>query len=122
MLTKAEYIKAARKNYEKAVAIMVDKSGDYAQEDDPFANFRAIEAFPALKVSLENGIAVRLVDKFSRITNLLTRPALVKDESIEQTILDACNYFNIILIYLTEKEKENGNEGNEEKGSTEEKG
>ncbi len=105
-MKKSEYLLKARENFNECIEVMVAKSGDYAQEEDPFANFRAVEAFPALGVSLEKGILVRLIDKFSRTANLLTREREVTDETIKETLLDAINYFNIIIIYLDDKKKE----------------
>lgn len=100
-MNQREFLKQAAINSLAAVRIMEKKSADYAQVDDPFKNFRASEI---LNVKLEKGILIRTLDKVSRIDNLLEREAQVTDETIEQTLLDAMNYFNIILIYLQSKE------------------
>ncbi len=105
-MEKREYMKRAKYNYDDCITIMEVKSSDYAQVTDPFANFRTVEAFPALGVTLEQGILVRVLDKFSRISNLLVREGQVKDEAIEDTIRDAMNYLNVILISLQDKKKE----------------
>ena len=101
MTKQEEFLSRAARNYLKAIRIMEKKSSDYAQTYDPFANFKACEI---LGVSLEKGILIRELDKISRINNLLEREAQVKDEDIEQTLLDAMNYLNIILLSLQEKE------------------
>ncbi len=102
MTKQEQFLLQASNNYLNAVSIMERKSADYAQSFDPFKNFRACEI---LDVSIGKGILVRCLDKISRINNLLEREAQVKDESIEQTLLDTMNYFNIILIYLQSKEE-----------------
>lgn len=79
------------------------KNADYTGgSDSPFANFINTQIFAG--VTPEQGILVRLNDKMSRIKSLLTRKAAVKDETIEDTILDAANYLVILAAYLkTEK-------------------
>jgi hypothetical protein len=55
-------------------------------------------------VSVEKGILVRMCDKLSRIGNLIERnDHSVKDESIEDTLIDIMNYSNILLCYIQEK-------------------
>ncbi len=94
-MTKQEkYLRKAEINFGKATMIMRKKSGDYAQPDDPYANFRGAEF---LGVDLKKGILIRVMDKISRLNNLLTRKAIVK-ESIEDTCLDLINYVNIFLM------------------------
>ena len=79
------------------LAIARKKNADYAGEADPFANFRASEL---VGVSVEKGIMVRWLDKLKRIDNLLSQPAYVTEESIEDTLRDAINYPAILLAYL----------------------
>jgi hypothetical protein len=67
---------------------MKKKNADYS-ENGPFQNFRFCEG---IGVSAEKGILVRLGDKISRLSTLLSRPAQVADESFEDTICDILNY------------------------------
>ncbi len=101
MTKREEYIYNAEKNYNKAIRIMIAKSDDYAQEDDPYANFRGSEF---LGIDLKRGILVRVMDKITRLNNLIDREAQVK-ESVEDTCLDAMNYINIVLMKFREEGK-----------------
>lgn len=80
------------------------KNKDYASDGDAFANFRQVENLGLCTV--EQGIMVRMSDKFSRIANLLTRPAAVADEKIEDTIHDLITYAALLKAYLHEKKGE----------------
>ena len=82
------------------VQTAIRKNGDYANPEDPFANFRDCEA---LGVSIERGILVRMSDKMRRVSNLLDKEPLVTDESIADTLSDLANYALILRIYLESK-------------------
>ena len=84
-------------NLTKAFNLLQSKNADYASDNDPFKNFRLVEI---LGVDLKTGIFVRLCDKLSRVHNLLNNEAQVKDESIQDTCLDAINYCAILLTYI----------------------
>lgn len=43
---------------------------------------------------------IRLEDKFNRFENLITKEALVKDESIIDTLLDMANYAIMTVVEL----------------------
>lgn len=90
------------------------KNNDYADpdahKDDPYAVFRNFRMCELLGIcSVEQGFLVRLSDKISRLINL-TRPGherQVKDETIDDTILDVVNYVLLFGGYLkTKKEVE----------------
>ncbi len=73
------------------------KNHDYGgSNNDPFANFRNSTI---AGVSVERGILVRLMDKMSRISTLLDKEAMVKDEAVDDTIDDAINYLAILKSY-----------------------
>jgi len=75
------------------------KNADYAgEQSDPFYNFSKANDFAG--VTTEQGIMVRLTDKFSRVGNLLKREAAVKDEAITDTINDAINYLAILKAFI----------------------
>lgn len=82
--------------YQKALLIFDSKNADYATESDPFLNFNNT-AFAG--VTVEQAILVRITDKLTRIGNLQNRTAAVKDETVEDTIMDAINYLAILLAY-----------------------
>ena len=77
---------------EKSNAVYAAKNHDYG---DSFAKTRAV---------VPNAILVRLHDKLNRLTTLMTgENAMVKDESIDDTLLDLANY---ALMELVEREAE----------------
>ena len=81
----------------------VAKNNDYGgTNNDPFSNFRNSTI---AGVSVEKGILVRLMDKMSRVSTLLDKEALVKDEAITDTIEDAINYLAIMKAYINLKNK-----------------
>jgi hypothetical protein len=77
------------------------KNADYATEANPFENFKAVEKFGI--TTAEQGILVRLSDKWTRLINLMEKAPAVKDEKIEDTINDMINYLAILEIYLINK-------------------
>jgi anti-sigma28 factor (negative regulator of flagellin synthesis) len=82
----------------QGLEIIRAKNMDYSTNDDPFKNFRMWG---------EIGFAVRMSDKVSRIQQLIQNgKAEVKDESLEDTLLDLANYSYLMLAYLKEKRDE----------------
>ncbi len=95
-----------KSTYEKAVNLMEKKNADYAGDEDPLANFRAVENNNL--TDMKTAILVRMSDKWVRICNLHSKQeASVKDESIEDTLLDLMNYAAIYL-YANESQDEKG--------------
>ena len=94
----------------EARALSQKKNNDYADPDnregDPFAIFANFMQCEHLGIcSVEQGMCVRLSDKFSRLCNIL-KPGHkqgVMDESIRDTALDIINYVALLLGYLETK-------------------
>lgn len=95
--TQEQFIQRLGELYKSNVAISKAKNSDYAGKDDPFANFKACETFG---VTAATGIIVRMTDKLSRASNLISRQAAVKDESILDTLSDLANYAMILRMFL----------------------
>lgn len=82
------------------------KNSDYTGDsDDPFFNFKVIEQLKA--ATMEQGFITRMTDKLCRIISLTKKEAQVKDESIEDTLLDLANYCLLFLGALKEKKRQN---------------
>ena len=83
----------------KAKSLCNNKNIDYAQQNEPFSNFEMVEALKICDVP--TGILVRISDKLARIANLLRRNGkmAVKDERLEDTLLDLINYSIILTSY-----------------------
>lgn len=101
-MNQAEFLKRLRELHLACVDISAKKNADYANDNDPFQNFRACEA---LGIDGNEGILVRMSDKMMRAANLLKREAQVQDESILDTLMDLSNYALILAIKI---ESENG--------------
>jgi hypothetical protein len=81
------------------------KNHDYAGVDDPLRNFRISEnmGIPAWKAVL-----VRISDKFSRLCSFAKQNELkVKDENVEDTLIDMAVYSLICVILYRNKLKDN---------------
>jgi hypothetical protein len=85
---------------EEMKALHDKKRHDYAQEADPFANFRLSELGG---IDAWKGIAVRLGDKYSRLMSFIQKGELkFEDENIKDTFLDTAIYSLIGLILYEE--------------------
>jgi hypothetical protein len=102
-MTTEEFLKQLKKGYDTNLEIAQRKNSDYAQDGDPFKNFKLCEQLGI--TSVEQGMLVRISDKLSRISNLLSRPNKVADEKIEDTLSDLCNYSMILKIWIEQKNK-----------------
>jgi len=90
---------------EKMREIHNSKNADYGAGKQ-LGNFEEAEDFG---VSAFKGVLVRLSDKYSRIKSLCNREGEegeVKDESIEDTLIDLANYALIAIIVRREKGSE----------------
>ena len=84
--------------------VMAKKSHDYAAKDDALFNVRQCEAFGLC--SAEAGVLVRMSDKLSRLSRFEKQGALaVKDESVEDTVVDIVNYSVLLLALFRERKK-----------------
>jgi hypothetical protein len=87
----------------EALAIMKQKSKDYANKEDALVNFKRPEIMGF--GTAENGLCCRILDKMSRISSFLTRGELsVKNESVYDAIQDNINYFVLLYALIQEKE------------------
>ncbi len=97
-------LKDMEATFKECLAIAVRKNNDYAGEKttDPFKNIRGSEL---VGVSPDRAILVRVMDKISRVSNLLSQDNAVKDESIDDTIKDIINYMGILRSYIKNNKK-----------------
>lgn len=79
----------------RGLALMEKKNRDYGGNTDPFKNFRTRG---------ELGILIRLEDKLARLDSFIQTGQLhVKDESVEDTIIDGINYLVLLHAYIKEQ-------------------
>jgi hypothetical protein len=96
-MNQKEFIASIEKTYRDGINLIIKKNQDYANSENPFKNF---ESAYVVGVSIDRAILVRVLDKLSRISNLLEKEAEVKDEKLEDTILDCINYLSILKAHL----------------------
>lgn len=103
-MTKEEYLEYHKAMCDKMVETTRQKNADYTGNNpDPFANFTLAELGYGV-VTTEQGFFVRLSDKFSRIASFIQKGVLlVKDESIEDTLIDLANYCILFAGYIKSK-------------------
>jgi len=105
-MTKDEYMEFHRECCERMQTICKAKNSDYTGLDpSPFANFIRVEDMGV--ASTEAGFMVRMLDKYCRINSFVQKGILdVKDESIEDTLLDLANYSILLMGYIRSKKEE----------------
>ncbi len=80
------------------------KNHDYAGTSDPLKNLRACTR---LELDPFTGVLVRLQDKWSRIEEFVkSKTLLVKNESVEDTLMDNAVYSLLAIILLREQKKD----------------
>lgn len=102
-MTKEQYLQFHRECTEKMFAITKAKNADYTgTSTDPFSNFSKVQEMGIC--STEQGFMVRMHDKMARLTSFVQKGILeVKDESVEDTLLDLSNYCILMAGYLRSK-------------------
>lgn len=91
-----------KKLYADALAVMIAKNNDYSNNNEnPFSNFEMVEELGI--TTPERGLMVRMTDKFSRASNLLSKEPDVQDESLQDTLMDLINYTAILSAYIESK-------------------
>jgi hypothetical protein len=103
-MTREEYFQFHEAMTKKMMEITRAKNADYtgATGDDPFANFNRVGSLGVC--TTEQGFMVRMLDKYMRINSFVQKGFLhVKDESVEDTLLDLANYCLLFMGYLESK-------------------
>jgi Nucleotide modification associated domain 1 len=98
MITMTERNEKFRLLQEKMFEVQDAKGRDYGEETDGMRNLRRRGV---------HGVVARMGDKMSRI-EILTQPnrtAAVKDETLDDTLIDLANYCLLLIIL---KDEDNG--------------
>ena len=85
----------------KAAETHYRKNKNYASTTDPFSNFKMCESFG---ITAEQGVLVRMSDKWSRIVNIASGVKDLVGESMKDTILDLGVYSFILYAMIQEEE------------------
>lgn len=117
MPTLDDVLKFSDEMWAGARALIEKKGADYNREQqlsgDTLFNLRVAEILGVVG-SAEEGILVRLSDKYMRLISLTKpgREAQVKDESVLDTIRDCQNYLNYLgILWLERKNQEKQENG-----------
>lgn len=104
-MSKQEYMDFHAQCCARMIDVTRAKNADYTgTSDDPFANFSRVEDIGIC--STEQGFLTRMFDKFSRITSFVQKGVLqVKDESVEDTLIDLANYCILMAGFIRSKRK-----------------
>lgn len=105
-MNQMQYLEFHRKFCDEMIAITKMKNSDYANSEDPFANFRMCERM--LVASTMQGFLTRMLDKIARINTFAQRGTLeVKTESVHDALMDLANYCALMSGYIkSETDKE----------------
>lgn len=91
-----QFYASIEKTFSDGLRLIKIKNADYANSTNPFRN---IESAAIVGLEVDRAVLVRVLDKLSRISNLLGKNPEVIEESLEDTILDAINYLAILKAY-----------------------
>ena len=103
-----EVVKFRQEMYESSMALVTKKGQDYCRDahetGDTLFNLRVSELL-GITPSTEEGILVRLSDKFMRLISLTKpgREAMVKEESVLDTIRDIHNYTDYLGLIWSQR-------------------
>jgi hypothetical protein len=99
-MTREQLLTFIKEEMGMCYTILDAKNKDYAVDEDAFLNFNNSIT---IGVTPQRAILVRLMDKMTRISNLLDKDESVQDEKINDTIRDAVNYLLILSAMLSKK-------------------
>ena len=104
-MTREQLLQYQREICAKMISIAEKKNADYAGKGgDAFNNFTRVEALGI--ASAEQGFLTRMTDKISRVISFMQNgELLVKDESVEDTLIDLANYSILLAGYLKSKKE-----------------
>jgi hypothetical protein len=99
-MNKNDYLLFHSEALKRMTEITRAKNADYTGVgDNPFANFTRVETLGI--TDTVRGFLVRMTDKLSRITSFAQKGVLeVKDESVQDTLLDLANYCILLSAYI----------------------
>lgn len=103
-MNKEQYFKFAEETFNKCLELQKLKNQDYGGKDDNvFANFKAVKE---LGIKVEHGFLTRIMDKIKRIASFVNNgDLLIKDESVEDTLIDLINYSCLFLGSIKESKQ-----------------
>lgn len=103
MTEQQKYLEDFKTLTEQMYKITEAKNSDYCGDtSSPFKNFTMVETMGF--ASTEQGFLTRITDKVMRVSSFVKNGTLqVKDEAVEDTLLDCANYCLLMICYLRSK-------------------
>ena len=104
-MTREEFLSYQKQVCAKMISLTEKKNADYAGKGgNAFNNFTRVEALGI--ASTEQGFLTRMTDKLSRVISFMQNgELLVKDESVEDTLIDLACYSILMSGYLKSKKE-----------------
>lgn len=97
-MNRKQLFKRIKKLQKREMKIIKEKNVGYSSKKDVLENFRFVG---------EIGLIGRMGDKLIRAKNVIKRgKSNLKDESIEDTLMDLSNYANLLIVFLEVKNAE----------------
>lgn len=102
-MNREEFLEYHKNVCDKLHLLTIKKNGDYSGGNiNPFFNYESVERNEV--TSTEIGFMTRIMDKYNRINSFIKQGFFnVEDEKIEDTCLDAANYFIMLSAYFKHK-------------------
>lgn len=97
-MNRKEYLTKLKEEFDFMQDLAEQKNAWYSSADDAYWNFKNYEALGVC--SLETGILSRIVDKISRISNLIGSDKVLCNESVSDTLRDLAIYSMLLKIYI----------------------
>lgn len=95
-----DFFKRRQEILDECTAIQVQKSNDYANDEDVF---QAFELSKIAGISRSQGMFSRVLDKISRLGNIIAGKDMKVGEKSLDTIEDTINYLLMTQIELEQK-------------------
>lgn len=93
-----DFEKRAKKVFDSTLKLLLNKSSDYAPEEDIYNGMKLCENLGIC--TLEKGILVRMTDKIGRLSNLIDHIKVVHNESTLDTVKDLLGYACLLYVYM----------------------
>lgn len=107
MMTGRTFVAFHKETIGRMNEICKAKNQDYSGGGDVYAFNNFKESAMVAGGTVEQGFLFRMSDKMSRVRNLTKAgTAAVKDESIQDTLMDLANYAILMMGYLHDKKIE----------------
>lgn len=108
-MNKQEYFKFAEGFFNNCLETSRKKNSDYTGgSENPFSNFKSVEALFSNPDITAIGFLTRMMDKMKRIASFVEKGELkVKDESVTDTLQDLANYSCLLAGYIKSQDEIN---------------